>query len=422
MKGMKKKVLVLTVCLALLTGLSVGVALAQEKITLRFATWHFLEPGKGELHQSIIERFEKENPGIHVETEGITTREFSDKMLVQMAAGNAPDIVCMYCLDKDLWLSQGYIAKLTDYIDFSKYEGKFNATATDGIWGKGEGYLLTIDTVNYAGLIYNKEIFKKAGVTVPANPDEFFAIAEKLTNPPKQYALSHPLRPSNTMYFMQGSGIILEGYGGRIAVKGKITVDESAFKDGVRMVKRLYDTDIVPKAMDFSTQRKMLFAGNIAMEMDGMFIFGWTRAQYPDIYPKLAAAPLPWPCKWNMLETVDTVITSDSKHKPEAAKLLEFYLRPDIQAEYFKVYGDMTILKETFTPEVLKLEPWWKPYLEALPFGRPMTIEGLEVHTWEIKKIVADYMGEVLAGTRTVDEAMAECQKELDALVKRKRG
>jgi ABC-type glycerol-3-phosphate transport system substrate-binding protein len=127
-----------------------------EKVALKFFT------GKTETvdwMNALIERFQKDNPGITVEQE--FQKDASNVIKVKLAAGDYPDITTVYTPQ---YAEQGL------YLDLSG-ESAWWSRIQPGIKGKctdvksGKQYRVATN-MTMAGLYYNKKIFADLGLDV----------------------------------------------------------------------------------------------------------------------------------------------------------------------------------------------------------------------------------------------------------------
>jgi ABC-type glycerol-3-phosphate transport system substrate-binding protein len=138
-----------------------------------------------ERQKTNIARFNKEYPNIEIRW---TDRPYSpDSFATSMAGGTAEDVI-------GLWATEGYVAErgyaldLTEMINKWKYKDQVNHDVLKLFIRNGKIYGLPTDGY-LMGLLYNKALFKKAGlVDADGNPDppdtweEFVRCARKLTN------------------------------------------------------------------------------------------------------------------------------------------------------------------------------------------------------------------------------------------------
>lgn len=119
-----------------------------------------------------VEEFQKLYPNVNIEYEGIT--DYANDVTTRLSTGDWGDI-CMIptTVDKD---------ELGDYFtDFGSY--KTLSTEYNYLDNfKYEDHTYGIPSMaNVQGIVYNKAVFEKAGVTeVPKTPDEFIAALQKI--------------------------------------------------------------------------------------------------------------------------------------------------------------------------------------------------------------------------------------------------
>jgi raffinose/stachyose/melibiose transport system substrate-binding protein len=113
-------------------------------------------------------------PGIEIEFEFVSTDNFDNVLNTQLQAGEGPDIIEVGGQTK-LLAKAGYLMELTDQTFVSNYvqsgilpytvDGKVYATPLQS-W--------------YEGIFYNKKIFRDNGITIPKTWDEFIQIHKTL--------------------------------------------------------------------------------------------------------------------------------------------------------------------------------------------------------------------------------------------------
>ena len=117
------------------------------------------------------DKFEKENPDIAVELEAVS--DYYRVLQTRAAAGEMPDVSFLIAaLKSDSW--QDYYMPLDDIgISGDLY---FKDTYSYN------GHLYAIPfQMNYSGVVYNKKVFEKAGITeVPKTLDELYDACEKI--------------------------------------------------------------------------------------------------------------------------------------------------------------------------------------------------------------------------------------------------
>ena len=118
-------------------------------------------------HQAIIQNFEDKNPNIIVQLEAVAGRDYYARLLTQLAAKAAPDIMQVEDDAVPMFLSKGAFVVLDDLLKTEKFDpsiylpglldpGKFN----------GKQYLLPKDYSPLA-VYYNKKLFDEARWPIP---------------------------------------------------------------------------------------------------------------------------------------------------------------------------------------------------------------------------------------------------------------
>jgi multiple sugar transport system substrate-binding protein len=396
-----------------------AVAFAQ-KVTIEFSTCWWLEPGRDKWLETVVQRFEKENPDITVKPVPIPYKEYNDKMKILFAGGGAPDVFYMLQHTVSLWQEMGWLEPLDKYWNFDELMPQLmvpEVQMTAEI--DGHMYGLNTEACNYGGLIYNTKIFEEAGLTVPETPAAFKDTAIKLTKAPDMYGFIAPNIRETPSYLMQHAMCVIHGFGGGIIKRGKFVINELDFIDGVEYYKELFDVGVMPQGMDYTTQRKMFWNGKAAMCIDGGYFMTWAAGSNPEVTGQLNVAPPPFRSKLNPLDPSFFGVSSASseEEKKGAIKFLEFWITPEIQQEFIETCGYPITMKSAISPEFRAKYPWFNVYEASAPFGVPLAIPGYEQATEEIRKIIAGQIEAVLLGGISAEEAMNKAQNEVERLV-----
>ncbi|MBI4557571.1 MAG: extracellular solute-binding protein [Candidatus Hydrogenedentes bacterium] len=167
-----------------------------------------------------IAEFEARFPDTHIEV--VNTPGVREYLVTQLSSGRAPDIINVNVEDVWIDVQKGWYVALDPWLDepnrFIREQGDPTQPGYDHWWdmfryqaisrGKaapdGLMYNLSYDMIE-TGIFYNKRIFEKVGVRVPANWEEFFAVMEKL-----QAAGYMPLLMSVDMFSDWGVDLVFD--------------------------------------------------------------------------------------------------------------------------------------------------------------------------------------------------------------------
>jgi len=157
-------------------------AAAQVAGTVRVGSWESGDALKPWTDS--IASYEAANPKVKVQLEAIP-QDYGTKLLAEFASGTAPDIFMSGDGDVAKWVSLGAATNLDPYIKGSNGFDPSILLPAVAEFGKvsGSTYYLTKD---YSPLVlyYNKDLFQKAGVSVPTADwkwDDLLKAAQTLT-------------------------------------------------------------------------------------------------------------------------------------------------------------------------------------------------------------------------------------------------
>ncbi len=396
---------------------------AGEKIKVRYPNWQWGQIGFKDFFGEAAQAFEKENPNVQIEGITIPVGQYFDKMITEIQAGAPADLIMLRGDNYHQFVSMGALEALDRWMDRTDIKKTFypEQRTFAGVDGKTYGLLVLNRTLQ---LIYNKAIFKDAGVALPKTQEEFLETAKKLTVRDKdgnvvRYGMA--LMTTNERDLYEFLLMFIVGYGGNFAKDGKPTAMDPRVIDGVKLYKRFFDAGVIPKGMNRNQFRQLFWEGKVAMYPEGSWQWAAIEKANPGILKDVDFAPVPWP---NQMSTGGAqnfmAIPQQAKHKDEAWKYLELIARPEWQRRYAELTQSIPGRLGTIDAAFLGKYPWFKPFLEGQKHVSPVSPPGLELVNEEFQKIVRDKVSEVLFKNRPVEQAMAEAQQDLERLVARK--
>jgi ABC-type sugar transport system permease subunit/ABC-type glycerol-3-phosphate transport system substrate-binding protein len=332
MKPPLSKKALFTVIFLLIILLPVSTQTAGSKVVLNF--WEF-SVGE-ELMRSLLDKFQKQNPEIEVKLQQLSWDYGFDKIVLSVAANNAPDI-CELGTD---WVpkfsSSGVLLDITDQMADIK-----------------DKYLLW-DPVIYdnriygapwlAGtrvLFYNRDLFFKAGLDPDKPPqtwDELLFAAKKI----KELAAdtygfgifaAEPYAPWQEFlpFAWSNSGDVLS------SDMSASVLNSPAVVEAMEFYQRLKPYSMV----DRQPQINMLFAkGRVGMQISGFWNFTLIPRQNPALNFAVALLPKPSNAKGFSAAFAGGeifVVLKNSKHPKEAVKLIKFLMEEENTLEIVKV-------------------------------------------------------------------------------------
>lgn len=150
----------------------------------------------------IIKQYEKDHPDVKIQTEILGNEQYKDKIKVLSASNELPDIGVTWAAGYMQPFVKGEMfAPLDDVID-SNFKDQFVAGTTEAFAMDGKTYGLPLE-LNITPVYYNKEIFEKYNLEVPATYDEFLNIVKTLAdNGVTPITLGNKDRWTGSMWYM----------------------------------------------------------------------------------------------------------------------------------------------------------------------------------------------------------------------------
>lgn len=138
----------------------------NEKATIRVAWWG--SDSRLKLTQQVIDKFEAAHPNITIEPEYGDYTSYFDKLNVQLAGGEAPDLI-QIGEDFRTYSDQGMFLDLAQVSDQLKLDGLADSVRQMG-QSNGTQYLAPMTTGMLAVLV-NTDLLKQVGDEIPSNTD-----------------------------------------------------------------------------------------------------------------------------------------------------------------------------------------------------------------------------------------------------------
>lgn len=298
-----------------------------EEITLKVFDAHAYGL---EEYAEMAKKFEEAHPGVKIEVQHAAN---DSKTLLQSRV-NSGDIPDVFNVEAGT-AAQTYYEYAYNWSADKEMLDKFKEAALKtGM--DGNGNIMSLPwTYENLGLIYNKDLFEKAGITeLPATMDELEAACEKLSAAGiTAFALSGKetwvLRHLST-HFMMDKSLDAKGVAGKLSSGDLKFEDMKNFQNLFRFLDLAvkYGPD-KPLEIDWETSENMLANGDAAIIHMG----DWCQATLDSFNPDARLAFLPCPvsdnpedatllsaCNWTY------IVNKDSKHLDLAKEYLEYIL------------------------------------------------------------------------------------------------
>jgi raffinose/stachyose/melibiose transport system substrate-binding protein len=275
-----------------------GKASAQETIEM----WSTQTTGNGPARfERVIGRFNGNNPDIKVNLTLIANDSFKQKLAVALASGQPPDAFPSWSGGPMYeYAKNGSILDLTPYMNANNYKDKFLDAAIAQVTYQGKIWGLPMQNVSVCTVFYNKEIFAKYNLAIPATIRELEAACDTLkANGIIPFSLANKTQWTGSMYFM----FLATRRGGTQpfikAVDGSGSFTDPAFiyageKIQEWVTKGYFNTGFNGLDEDSGQARQILYRGEAAMHIMGSWFNSSVLTESPDdFYPKMGIFKFP---------------------------------------------------------------------------------------------------------------------------------
>lgn len=311
---------------------STGCAKKDTRTNIQFASWG----SKSELDivKPILSEFERQNPDIKVEFIHIPQNYFQ-KLHLLFASNLAPDVVFINNQYIPIYANAGLLEEIPLTLNPSPARGEgssaspFYDKAIESMTYNNKLYAIPRDVSNLI-VYYNKDLFSKYGVPCPNKYwtfNDLLVLAQKLTKDNNKDGLTDVWGISfeeDLIFYLpylmsEGGGVLSDD------LKHSI-IDTTESKKGLQFYADLRNKyNVAPKKFESAsaTMAQLFLQNKLAMHVSGRWLvpkytedakFKWNVVTFP-IGDKGSIVPM---------DASGWALTKNSKHKPEAIKLIKF--------------------------------------------------------------------------------------------------
>jgi multiple sugar transport system substrate-binding protein len=203
-------------------------------------------PERTETLKGLVANFEKENPGTHVEIISLPWSSAFEKFATMVSAGDEPDVVEMPDRWLSLYVKNAKLDSLEPYLAQWNEAAQLNARALEVARAVDKTAYLLPYGLYLRAMLYNKALFKLAGVAAPPKTlDEFRDAAKKVAAIPGKAGYCLRGGPGGlNAWVMFGSAMA----GNNTFFKdGNSTFTDPGWVKGTQFMVSLYHDGLAPK-------------------------------------------------------------------------------------------------------------------------------------------------------------------------------
>ncbi|UCF98518.1 MAG: sugar ABC transporter substrate-binding protein [Spirochaetaceae bacterium] len=391
-----------------------------EEVTLEWMQWMYGDDAK--IYAGVIEEFQAANPKIKVSITEFSYQDHYSNLEVRMAGDNAPDIFRNEYGFVMRYEKNDQVVDLKPYFP-SNYWNRFWPKLMEfcdiggGVYGMPQ---MTDTTV----VFYNKDLFKKAGVTAPTRVqdawdwDDWEAIGRKLKAAGAKYGMAGATYGGTVWYYVSWGGGFVSPDG------SKPYMNQPGVIEGLKRQKKWFDEELEPiSTLWFNPDNfEVLFSqGQIGMIWSGIWMTTFMDQNVKDFDWGVTFCPGgPGGFGLHLGGCVNS-ISNQSDHVEEAAKFLEFFTREksmDTFCQQGYIPADVDLAESIVykNPAVAKT---MKVANEAYGELSPMIVTQYKApNLYSMYQATMEDLGPYFLGQVGVNEAVAKLEKDIADIMK----
>lgn len=318
----RKKIIISFTFIILFSLIGLKIHNKDKRTIIKFSSWG--SQSEIEILKPILTEFEKENPEIKVEFVHIPQNYFQ-KIHLLFASNLAPDVIFI----NNLYLPIYAHAEVLEPLDQYTNKTDFFENSLNSLSYENNLYAVPRDVSNLV-IFINKDLFKKYNVPLPNKYwsfDDFLILAQKLTKDTNKDGKTDiwGISFEENLYFYLPY-LMSEG-GGLLSDDAKtVIIDSPESIKGLQFYSDLRNKyKVAPKKAESAsaTMAQLFLQGKLAMHLSGRWLvpkyreeakFDWNVINFPSGDKGSVVA----------LDSSGWAMSKSSKHKPEAAKLINF--------------------------------------------------------------------------------------------------
>lgn len=382
------------------------------------------EDPHGQYVYSYAEEYMKEHPNVKIEIQAISTNDIYTKLsamattpddLPQIFFTSADAVATLH----DLGLTRDLTGLISDDL-----AGEFANGVLDSCKLDDEIAYFPV-ALQPQAIIYRKDRFEEAGLTIPTTWDEFIDCAKALTKDSDgdgevdqwgfgMVGSNNSSGQSRFMSYLWSNGVdCVTGEDGDFSTDLK--ADNKTFTDAFAKWTQMNNDGIVPigiTEVDYPTAANYFAMGYTSMFMTGSNALGVAYANNPDLKGKLGSFKLPG----TMLGTEGYAVSAYATDEEAAAAIdyLRFFVEHDDQMMFWQSSGKIPATVEGQKADYITGDDY-AGYLQQIADGCRPTVSFAGISG--LKSALGDAYAAVFSKEKTNDQAVADLEKAVAELM-----
>jgi multiple sugar transport system substrate-binding protein len=380
---------------------------------------------EGEVVGELVRDFERENPGLTVEVQQIPWTAAHEKLLTAHVGGSTPDLAQLGNTWIPEFVALEALAPLEERISAS---GAIRPAAYfDGIWATNQVEGATYGVPWYVDtrlLFYRSDLLARAGYdSIPGTWSQWRAALEavKRERGEGRFAIFLPTNEWTQIVVLglqAGSPLL-----GDDATHGVFRGPE--FRSAFEFYVDQFRAGLAPAigSNEIANLYQEFERGYFAMFVTGPWNLGELRRRLPEAMQSAwRTAPLPGPTGpesgVSLAGGSSFVLFRNSKRQEDAWRLVEYLSRPEVQVRFYELSGNLPARRAAWSDTTIARDP----LLEAFAVQLERVVPTPRIPEWErIATRVLEAGEQAVRGGRTVDQVLADLDRDVDRMLEKRR-
>jgi len=359
---------------------------------VRISGWSSTPTEDGLLTDS-INAFKAANPGVNVKWEPIA-QDYSTVLKTNLAAGTEADVFYIDVSDIDSLMKTGKLLALDDYMaKTGTSKNDFVSTLINAFSYNGKVYGIPKD-FNTLGLVYNKDLFKAAGIAEPTNDwswTDLSAAAKKLTTG-GVVGLSLPADAARFMPFLWQAGGDLSAINN---AAGQAATDFYTGFEAKDSVSKL------PSELGMGWPGEAFEKGKAAMVFEGGWLPADLNNNFKNVNYGVVQMPKGTAGKSNLIFTVSYSVSAKTKNPNAAWALTNYLTGADNQAKVLKA-GFALPTRQALSSQITNANS--KAIFDGAPYGKPFNYAS--TNTGKVNDAIGKALESIMLKKSSVKDAL----------------
>lgn len=417
---MKKKILSLVLCAALVLGMTACGSSEKEKksdssteeVVLEFPSWQATEPGFQEFWEEAVAEFEKRHENVKINLYQVPFDSYVDTLTTLYAAGTAPQITHIPSRYFAQFSDMGWFEPLNDRLEKTEILSNWSSLQ-EGLQADGEYYGVLLLGNGYS-MYYNKAMFDEAGIEIPTDTGSFMEAAKALTKDedgdgdPEVYGFG-ACQVTDTNFYNEVTSFVV-GMGGKWSEDGDLSpMTSDSTKEALKLYQSLFQNNYTPVGLSVEQKRQYFVEGKMAMIFDGPWVASLIDSASDEIKPNLLVSTIPFEnVPGSVSNSLHIPATISDEEKELVWEFIQMVAEDDFQKLYMEKVGSPSPSKTAIDDEILEENPFLGQFVEDAEKAQEILPSGYEKDYGEFTQYIID-------GVMTmVTEPYADVDKTLD--------